>query len=230
METKRLLKPIFFGILLIVAASACADQVDCKAAKRIYEEQLNKLSRQCSKATDCKSANLNWESCAKPIIYSDSEMGEHLRQLLTDLSGLCQRSLMTCEAVAVKPLCLDGMCEDGLNPGAKKDLVITIQFMQKSKPLAGMTVTLDADTGVRCITTPCPARMNLKSFTTDAEGKIHLTVGEVLALLNISSNPGVNNRYVGPDGYSVSIDKIGYAGIDLSGLLVNTQKVHVIQF
>jgi len=225
----KAVKTLFFCSIMLSTLSF-ADRVDCKATEKIYQDQLNGLKRLCTKKTDCRSDNLNWDPCGKPVLNSDAESAARLTALLADLSKLCSRPARPCPALIAKPVCLDGMCEDSLDLGSKNDKIITLQFMQQSKPLAGATVTLDADTGIRCVTTPCPSRMNLKTFTTDDNGKIHMTVGEILGLLNVKSNPDVIHRDVGPDGYSVSINNVGYSGIDLTGLLVDTQKVVVIHF
>jgi hypothetical protein len=222
---------IVLYFLLLSAVNAYAVEIDCKATEAMYQDKLNALSRQCSKKSDCASANLSWDPCGKPVLYSQPGSVAALSALLNELTKLCPRAVRPCPLMRVQPICLDGMCEDALNPGSSMtNKTITIQFMHQSRPLAGMQVALDADTGIRCATAPCPSSRNIKSFTTNAEGKITMTVTEILGILNMTASTAGSHSYVGPDGYSLSINNVGYTGIDLAQLLVNTQKVVVIAF
>ena len=51
-----------------------------------------------------------------------------------------------------------------------------------------------------------------------------------LIMIMNGGNANEIHQSVGPDGYSWNIDDIGYHGINLPGLLVDTQKIHDIDF
>jgi hypothetical protein len=224
------MKKTLVYLAVLFSTQAFADQIDCVAAVRNYQSHLDTLKRECTQASECRADHLKWDSCARPVIHSDPSLSPLIAAALADLARICPRPARSCPEHSVKPICIDRICEDSANLGGKNGIKIAIQFMKKSSPLVGAKVNLDADTGIRCVTTPCDSRRVVESFVTDQEGKIYISVGKIMSLMNGSTNPNVIHHDVGPDGYALTIENIGYRAINLSGLLVDTKKVMVVEF
>lgn len=224
------MKTFMMSLLVLFSTEVYADQVDCRAAERNYQAQIDTLKRDCARTSECRADNLSWDPCAKPVVHSDSTLSPLMTAALNDLSRICPRPARPCPALTAKPICIDKICENSADLGTKNDLKIVIQFMQNSKPLANQKVNLIADTGIRCVTAPCDSSREVESFVTDQDGKIYITVGKIMSLINGSSNPNVIHQHVGPDGYALTIENVGYHGVDFSALLVDTHKINIFSF
>jgi hypothetical protein len=223
------MKRVLVYLLILLSTPTLADTVDCSGAEKNYQEHINGLKRQCTQTKDCRADSLDWDPCAKQVIHSDASSAPLLAAALEDISKICPRPARPCPAPIAKPICFDGLCEDLHNLGSNQDKTITIQFKEKSVPLVNAKVNLNVDTGIRCVTTPCDSSRLVETFVTDNDGKIYLSVGKIIQLMNGGDSSAIH-RPAGPDGYSWHINNIGYHGIDLPNLLVDTQKIRTIDF
>jgi hypothetical protein len=123
-----------------------------------------------------------------------------------------------------KAICLDRKCQNyaDLQPLYNKN--ISFRFTNKGAVLKNQTISLSVDTGVRCITTPCPSRIEVHSLLTNDLGEATITIGKFQLVLN------KKNETIGPDGLAFILENIGYEPVDFNSLLIDTNKINEIQF
>jgi hypothetical protein len=224
---------LFFTVLLLSMQTKLYAQnitilvgeIDCKISEENYIKVINDLSTNCSAHDECHVDRIAWNP---NLLIGHRETEEQILKLTRIRADLHERchyvAPKTGACLPRKAICLNRKCQNyaDLQPLHNKD--ITFRFTNKGAVLKNQTISLSVDTGVRCITTPCPSRIEVHSLLTNDVGEATITLGKFQLVLN------KKNESIGPDGLAFILENIGYEPVDFNTLLIDTNKINEIPF
>ncbi len=209
---------LFFSLLV----NSEQQVIDCESVKVNYEKITTEINQSCELGTKCAIAGVNWDPCSSAIAHNDQE---HVTQLTThrkELHQICNFKEESCVDIPTEAFCYNRMCRTRTELESIEPLDIKLKLVSAGTPLASKVIQVMIDTGIRCISAPCPSSKEILSLLTDDQGILVFNQESIFHVLD--------ELRFSPDGTTLRIDGYGFANLNLKSLLVDATKVVEINF
>ncbi len=216
-----------FSIFLLANISVAEQgRIDCQAVERNYQQLVSTIKNTCSSGVVCQTASINWDLCAADVAHTDSEIISQLIKHRAELQEICHYPSQSCsldQALrTTKSLCYNQKCRTFAELQSIDGLQLKLLLKSQTVVLKNQEVKLMIDTGIRCVTAPCPSSRELIGLKTNDLGEILLTKQEILEILTALQSS--------PDGTTLSVADLGFVPFQIEPLLINSNQVAEINF
>ncbi|MBI5210667.1 MAG: hypothetical protein HY927_11910 [Elusimicrobia bacterium] len=150
------------SLLLVLAASSFALDDSCQRWEKEFSQSYSAVKRDCKEHSDCVVGYYDWDPCVAQAVAKEQTFQDYA-QARSALHDVCGYVVKPCAAVIEQVYCLGRRC--ALHSDASRRFPAYRFLVPRLKD---GEVALLRDTGIRCVTTPCPSTEEV--FRTKIEG------------------------------------------------------------
>jgi hypothetical protein len=164
---------VIFFFTSLAALSAQENTQQCSFVRQTYNQKIEDLNKNCAQYQECKLSYISWDPCRAPVAFNKDQ--ESLEEAILDFRvqahQVCLYIVKPCPAIPSYAFCMKNRCQTFEEIKEQEDIDLTFHFKNQNGDDSEDQITIEYDTGIRCVTTPCDSVRELKKIAIDEKGR-----------------------------------------------------------